>query len=366
MKKKMNKALGVFIIFGLPLLSLALLAWAVRTVAATQHDYSMKPPPALPARAPFGNSVASIGLLEPATDNLDIGSPTSGVVVEVRVEPGQRVKKGDPLFRLDDRQTRADLAVRKAELANAEAQLHRLLNSPRREDVDVAKARIREAEVNLAEARDDHQRNLKAGPLAITNETLSKSHTALSRSRVRLDQAKSELEQLAPWQEDIEVSKTNVAKAKAAVQQTETELERLTVRAPLDADVLQVSVHVGETASMPGNRSLLVLGDLRRLRVRVNIDEHEIPRFSASSPAYAMVIGHPELKYPLIFVRIDPYVIPKKSLTGDNHERVDTRVLQVIYELEPPKGAPLFSGQQVTTFVEAVDPGPSTSTSRYP
>lgn len=355
MKKKVNKAVGYFVIIGLPLLSLVLLGWAVRTVAATQHDHTMKPPPALPARTPFGNSVASIGLLEPATDNLDIGSPINGVVVEVCVEPGQRVKKDDPLFRLDDRQTRADLAVRKAELASAQAELHRLQNTPRSEDVAVAKARIREAEVNLDDAREDHRRNLKAGPLAITNETLSKGLTAFSRSQAKLEQAKAEFAQLRPWQEDIEVSKQNVAKARAAVQQAETELERLTVRAPVDADVLQVSVHVGETASMPGNRSLLVLGDLRRLRVRVNIDEHEIPRFDRSSPAYAMVIGHPELKYPLTFVRIDPYVIPKKSLTGDNHERVDTRVLQVIYEFVPPREALLFPGQQVTTFVEAVD-----------
>jgi HlyD family secretion protein len=356
MRKKVNKAMGYFVILGLPLLSLVLLAWAVRTVAATQHDHTMKPPPALPARTPFGKSVASIGLLEPATDNLDIGSPTNGVVVEVCVEPGQRVKKGDPLFRLDDRQARADLAVHKAELASTEAELHRLQNTPRAEDVAAAKARIREAEVNLSDAREDHLRNLKAGPMAITNETLSKGLTAYSRNQTKLDQAKAELAQLTPWKEDIEVSKQNVAKARAAVHQSETELERLTVRAPVDADVLQVSVHVGETASMPGNRSLLVLGDLQRLRVRVNIDEHEIPRFDRNSPAYAMVIGHPELKYPLTFVRIDPYVIPKKSLTGDNHERVDTRVLQVIYEFVPPKGAPLFAGQQVTTFVEAVDP----------
>jgi multidrug resistance efflux pump len=359
MKKKVNKAMGFFVIFGLPLLSLGLLAWAVRTVAATQHDHTMKPPPAVPARTPFGESVASIGLLEPATDSLDIGSPTNGVVVEVSVEPGQRVKKGAPLFRLDDRQTLADLAVRKAELANAEAQLHRLLNSPRPEDVAVAKAKVREAEVNFDDAREDYLRLRKSRPGTYSNEELTHSTTAFSRTRVRLDQAKAELAQLTPWQEDIEVSKQNVAKAKATVQQTETDLERLTVRAPVDADVLQVSVHVGETASMPGNRSLLMLGDLRRLRVRVNIDEHEIPRFGPSSRAYAMVIGHPELKYPLTFVRIDPYVIPKKSLTGDSHERVDTRVLQVIYEFVPPPGAPLFPGQQVTTYVEAVDPSQS-------
>jgi len=50
-------------------------------------------------------------------------------------------------------------------------------------------------------------------------------------------------------------------------------------------------------------------------------------------------------------VRIEPYVIPKKSLTGDNTERVDTRVLQVIYRFERPS-FPIYAGQQVDVFIE--------------
>jgi multidrug resistance efflux pump len=369
MKKKMNKAVSIFVIFGLPLLSLVLLAWAVRTVAATQHDHTMKPPPAVPPRTPFGDSVASIGILEPSTDFLDIGSPANGIVVEVNVEPGQRVRKGDPLFRLDDRQTKADLNVRKAELAIAKAELLRLLNSPRTEDVAAAKAKVEEAKFNFEDAREDYQRFRASRPGTYSDQELSKSKTAVSQKRTLLDRAKAELAQLTPWQEDIELKKQNVAKAKASVEQTETELERLTQTAPIDANVLQVSVHVGEAASTTGSRSLLKLGDLERLRVRVNIDEHEIPRFSQGSPAYAMVVGHPELKYLLTFVRIDPYVIPKQSLTGDNKERVDTRVLQVLYEFVPPKGAPLVPGQQVTTFIQAVgtsQAGDLNCTSRCP
>jgi HlyD family secretion protein len=45
-------------------------------------------------------------------------------------------------------------------------------------------------------------------------------------------------------------------------------------------------------------------------------------------------------------------VIPKKSLTGDTTERVDTRVLQVIYEFDPTGRPPLFVGQQVEVFID--------------
>jgi hypothetical protein len=62
------------------------------------------------------------------------------------------------------------------------------------------------------------------------------------------------------------------------------------------------------------------------------------------------------VRYPLKFVRVEPFVIPKKSLTGDNTERVDTRVLQVIFSLDRPDGTPLYVGQQVDVFIEATDP----------
>jgi hypothetical protein len=110
----------------------------------------------------------------------------------------------------------------------------------------------------------------------------------------------------------------------------------------------------------------MLLGNVSNLHVRVDIDEHDIPRFSLNAPARAIIKGHPELSFPLKFVRVDPYVVPKKSLTGMNTERVDTRVLQVIYTFEPGS-MPVFVGQQVEVFLEArptdaaTHPGASTT-----
>ena len=67
--------------------------------------------------------------------------------------------------------------------------------------------------------------------------------------------------------------------------------------------------------------------------------------------ATASVRGNPDLKTPLTFVRFEPFVVPKKSLTGDSTERVDTRVLQVIYRLED-ESLPLFVGQQMDVFID--------------
>jgi len=68
-------------------------------------------------------------------------------------------------------------------------------------------------------------------------------------------------------------------------------------------------------------------------------------------PAWANVKGRKDPRFPLEFVRIEPYVIPKKSLTGDNSERVDTRALQVLYALPDQPPAKVYVGQQMEVFL---------------
>jgi hypothetical protein len=106
---------------------------------------------------------------------------------------------------------------------------------------------------------------------------------------------------------------------------------------------------------------LILLGQLKPLHVRVDVDEHEAWRVNPSEKAIATVRGNANLKTPLTFVRFEPFVLPKKSLTGDSTERVDTRVLQVIYRVEDDT-LPLFVGQQMDVFIEA--PSVQTLTAR--
>src|SRR5262245_6833406 len=117
----------------LPLLALVLLGFAVFHVVRAQQAPPKPPTPVDPARNPFRGTIAGSGVVEPRSENIAIGSHLSGVVAEVLVEVGDRVKVGTPLFRLDDRQLRAELAVRKANLANAEANLRKLQAMPRPE-----------------------------------------------------------------------------------------------------------------------------------------------------------------------------------------------------------------------------------------
>jgi multidrug resistance efflux pump len=153
------------------------------------------------------------------------------------------------------------------------------------------------------------------------------------------------------WKADIAVAEAAVAQADAAVKQTEIELDRLIVRAPVTGEVLQVNVRLGEYVGTPPNQALIVMGGTAK-HVRVDIDENDLTRFREGLTARAMRRGDTKNEIPLRFVRVEPYVIPKKSLAGGTAERVDTRVLQVIYAVEKSPVS-LYVGQQLDVFLDA-------------
>ena len=117
--------------------------------------------------------------------------------------------------------------------------------------------------------------------------------------------------------------------------------------------MLKVNVRIGEFVSAgPLSDALVLLGNDRPLHVRVQIDENDVWRLNTSAPAEAVVRGNRDLRFPLTFVRVEPYVLPKRSLTGERTERTDTRVLEVIYSFEPGD-RPVYIGQQVDVFIKA-------------
>src|SRR5262245_36094636 len=105
----------------LPVVAAGLLAFAVAHVLRAHQAPPPTVPPVPPGRTPFGQTVAGAGLVEAQTENIAVGSPLGGVVTQVHVRVGQKVRAGAPLFRLDDRALRAELQYREAALAAAEA-----------------------------------------------------------------------------------------------------------------------------------------------------------------------------------------------------------------------------------------------------
>jgi HlyD family secretion protein len=347
----------MFTKYVLPLVAVAGLSFAIFSVVQAGKPQPEAQKHMAPSTHPpqFDSEIAGAGLVEARMENIPIGSPTMGVVWEVFVKVGQKVKKGDPLFRIDDRAQQAELKVREASLAAAEAELHRLIAAPRKEDVPPAQAAVEEAQARLNDAEAAVGRTQRLFERQMISATdYDKDRFAYYAAKAALEKAKADLQKIlaGTWKEDLDVSRAKVLQAKSQIEGIRIELDRLTVRALTDGEVLQVNVRPGQFAAVVWKEPMIVLGDVRQLNVRVDIDEHDLPLYRKEMEATAYLRGRPETPFRLKnIVKVEPYVIPKKSLTGDNSERVDTRVLQVVYAL-PEEEQPfrLYVGQQMDVY----------------
>ena len=339
----------------LPLAAVGLFGVALFHVAGNRAEEAEPPPVRLsaPPESPFENSVAGAGVIEPQSEAIAIGSSSAGLVKKVLVQVGDRVEPEKTLFELDDRELQAQLAVEQAALASAEAELERLKAQPRLEEVPVKEALAAEAAASLEERRRDLERVRRLYERgAASDSERDDAQAAYEVGQAQLKKAKAELALLnaGAWQSDIRLAEAAVLRAATEVQRVKTQLALLKVKAPIGGQILQVDVRPGEFVATPAPEPLIVMGATKTLHVRVDIDEQDIPRFKPATSAVARLRGGSDQTYALDFVRIEPYVVPKRSLTGDNTERIDTRVLQVIYKVQDP-GENLYVGQQVDVFV---------------
>ncbi len=344
----------------IPILALAGAAYAIAAVSQGSQPAPVARPAADPARPPFPAYLAGSGLIESQSQNIAIGSPLARVAAEVLVKVGDEVAAGAPLFRLEGRDLQAELESRRAAAASARAKLERLRAAPRAEEIPPAAARVVLAEAGVADLR--LQVRLWEGVAdrrAVTEEDLQRRRFALQQQEARLVEARAALDLLkaGAWKPDVQVAEAELASAEALARAVETEIERLVVRAPVKGVALQVNLRAGEFAPAgPLATPLILFGTLDRLHLRVDIDENDAWRFRKDAKAVAYVRGNREFQTALRFERVEPYVLPKKSLTGDSSERVDTRVLQAVYSFERAV-LPVYVGQQMDVFIEVVRAG---------
>jgi multidrug resistance efflux pump len=342
----------------LPLLAISLAGLGFYHVRENSQPASAAPPPASPARVPFDHVVAGSGVVEPRTENIAIGSALPGLVLEVFLpssQVGRRIQAGTPLFRIDDRHLKAQLAVAQAQVISAKARLTRLQQQPRPEELPPSQAKVRATGARAAVLEDQYQRARRLiSTVSISQEecvTKQQTYEAAIHDRAQA-QAEYDLLKAGAWKPDLAIAEASVVEAEAKVLELKTEINRALVTAPVDGVLLQVNVRPGERIGEMDTKALMVLGDIDTFHVRADVDERDLPRFEAGVPAKAYPRGASSRELRLRFVRVEPYVVPKKALTGDNTERVDTRVLQVIYAIEPGQ-ARVYVGQQLDVFIRS-------------
>jgi multidrug resistance efflux pump len=328
----------------LPLFAVIGVALAIAMVIEGNRGAPAAQPVVQPAAAPFASYIFGAGIVEASTENIAIGTPVSGIVTGIFVKWGDRVSAGRPLFKVDARDLEAQLLPARARVKEMEAQL------------PPANAKVADAQAALA----SNENRLKVGESLEPGVSISGEEMANRRYVVQGNQAA-----VAFAQAQVEQARAQIASAEAQTQQIQREIELRTVRAPVAGRILQMKTRLGEFAqSGAGGTPLMLLGDDSKLHVRVDVDENDAWRLQPCAAAVASLRGNPEIKTQLQYVRTEPDVIPKASLTGDTTQRTDTRVLQVVYSFDPSSLA-LYVGQQMDVFIEAppVDakaPRPST------
>jgi multidrug efflux pump subunit AcrA (membrane-fusion protein) len=350
----------------LPLLALALVAWSVWNVFGAPGDKNRASGAGSPPGSPFVSTVAGSGIVEPATLKsgtvvVAVGENVTGVVTEVGVKAvGEWKAKGNLLFKLDDRVKRAELAVKKQNLALAEAQLRRVERKPRPVEIAPYQREVEAARAVLKGARDAYDRARAAGSAVAPGELVKlRQEWELARKKYQEARDKLALLKAGASPEERDQARAAVEQARAGVEQAKTDLEVLKVRAPFDGWVVGLNVQEGERVNAQPGKAPVQMGAGRGLHLRVQIDASEIGRFRKEARAVAKTRGQPPMSLPLKFVRLEPYVVPKRSLTGDNTERVDTRVLEVIYEIETPTpfnnlaDAPVHVGDLLDVYIDA-------------
>ncbi|MEO0463000.1 MAG: efflux RND transporter periplasmic adaptor subunit [Pseudomonadota bacterium] len=307
----------------LPVLALIGLGGATWYVLAEIPPREITEPEAQPAKptGALANSarVAGVGLVEPASEVIDIGSALPGLITDLRVAAGDRVEKGEPLFTIDDRAVRAGLTEADAAIAEARASIG-----------EAAKAReIALRQLALYRELDD--------PAAV--------------SKTEIIRAEGEAEIAS---ERLRLSRARLAAAQARAGSTRTELGRLTVRAPISGEILAVNIRPGEYAATQGGgqrQPFIQMGQTNPLHVRIDVDENEAVRVKLGAEAIVSPRGAASNQVKATFVRAEPQVVPKRQLTNSASERVDVRVLQLIYAL--PESDDFRVGQQVDAFIAA-------------
>ncbi|HXQ65492.1 MAG TPA: biotin/lipoyl-binding protein [Alphaproteobacteria bacterium] len=328
-----------------------------------------QPPVFNPAANPYAKGIYANGIVESVQaqgENINIYPEVSGPITEVLVAEGDRVHKGDPLLKIDDTVQRATAEQQRSQAEAALAVLAELKAEPRQENLDVVTAQVENAKASLKNAQDQlakQERSYALDPKSVSLEALDNARNAekIADTNLKVVQKQYALTKAGAWIYDIQNQEKQYAALSKAYAASAALLAKYTIMAPTDGVVLSLQAAVGSYVSSQGAydsytqglNPLIVMGTPdAQLQVRAYIDEILVHRLADPAKMDAqMFIRGTDIHVPLTFARIQPYVSPKIELSNERLERVDVRVLPVIFRFERPKGLNLYPGQLVDVYV---------------
>jgi HlyD family secretion protein len=329
------------------------------------------PPAFNPAQNPYVRGIFATGIVESLQSNganINIFPEVAGTITQIMVTDGAKVCKGEPLLLLDDSVQKATVAQQKAQAEAALAMLQELKAQPRPENLRVSRAQMEYAAASLKTARDSLgkvRKSFALNPKSVSKDQLDNAENTFQTAKANLGVARRqyELTKAGAWIYDIRNQQHQYDALVKAYESGKALLAKYTIRAPVDGVVLAINTARGSFASAQGSYSTytegydppIVMGLPQNfLAVRCYIDEILVPRMTSQPNMQAqMQVRGTTTRIPLEFERIQPYVTPKIQLSNQRTERVDVRVLPVLFRFKPPKDLNIYPGMLVDIYVES-------------
>lgn len=351
------------------LLSLLGLSVAIASAYFLNAEKKSQPPVFSPAPNPYARGIYANGIIESFQsngENINLFPEVAGTISAVLVAEGQGVSKGTPLVTIDDSVQRAIVEQQKAQAEASLAALEALRAQPRKETLAIAQAQLELARANLKTAQDqyDKQSHLyQINPKAVSTDAVDTAANArnVAAANVRVAEHQLELTAAGAWTYDIRNQEGQYQALQNAYLASAAQLARYALKAPTDGVVLSVRAAIGSYVSPQGTYSaygggaspIIVMSSPQDvLAVRCYVDEILIHRLPDPSRMQArMYIRGSNLSVPLEYVRTQPYVGPKVSLSDQRTERVDVRVLPLIFKFSKPQDIALYPGELVDVYI---------------
>jgi len=340
---------------------------------ATAYVFGIKkpslPPAFDPAANPYVSGIYAEGIIESAQtsgENTNMYPEVAGTVKEILVSEGEQVRAGQPMLHIDDSIQRATAEQQGSQAEAARAVLEELKAQPRKENLEVTRAQVIAAEAAVKMASDTLEKDQTAyemDPRAVSKDSLDSAinSAAMAKANFLVAQKQYELTKAGAWSFDIQNQERQQHALEKAFAASSELLGKYTLRAPRDGVVMSINTIIGNYVSPQGSYDaytqgaspVIVVGSApNSLHVRCYIDEILVPRLHLSSTMKAqMSVRGSNVKIPLEFVRVQPYVSPKVELSDQRQERVDVRVLPVIFRIVKPENVNLYQGELVDVYI---------------
>ncbi|MBZ5679451.1 MAG: efflux RND transporter periplasmic adaptor subunit [Acidobacteriia bacterium] len=336
------------------LIGLAAFLLTASLVLASRHTRETAAAAATAAARHEPMLIAGPGRVEPYSEDIKIGSELSGRLKLVKVEEGDIIHRGEVLAELENADYRAQLESGRANVVAKQATLRKVINGARRQERDAAWSSVSEAKAVMENAQSELRRRQELFSAGVV------SREELDRYAREADVAKAKYQSAIEQhslvddharEEDRSLAEADLQLAQAQLAEAQARYEKTFIRSPIDGSVLRKHHRSGESVSNSSTvpDPILTIGDRNVLRVRVDVDETDVSKVRVGQKAYVTADAFGRQKFWGRVVRVGQQLGPKNVRTDEPTEKVDTKILETLVELDP--GSQLPDGLRVDAFI---------------